>query len=87
MSPTIRDTIERLFWTFVAAFGGGLVAPTLIPSIDVSAVQAAALAGVAALVNAVTLIARTRLSVLPNPGQALANEAAFEAYRQIGTND
>lgn len=83
MTPTVRDTIERLFWTFVAAFGGGLVAPALVPSIDVSAIQAAALAGVAAVVNAVTLLARWRLSVLPDPGQAVAQEAATEAYRQI----
>jgi hypothetical protein len=87
MSPKVRDTIERLFWTFVAAFGGGLVAPALIPSIDVSAIQAAALAGVAAVVNAVTLIARDRLAVLPAPGQALTQEAATEAYRQIEAND
>lgn len=83
MTPTFRDTIERLFWSFVAAFGGGLAAPALVPSIDVSAIQAAALAGVAAVVNAVTLLARWRLSVLPDPGHAVAQEAATEAYRQI----
>jgi len=87
MSPKIRDTIERLFWTFVAAFGGGLVGPALFPAIDVSAVQAAALAGVAAVVNAVTLLARDRLAFLPTPGQAIREEAATEAYRQIQAND
>ena len=87
MSPKIRDTFERLFWTFVAAFGGGLLVPALIPTIDLSAIEAAALSGVAAVVNAITLIARDRLAVLPEPGRAIRVEAATEAYRQIQAND
>lgn len=87
MTPTFRDTIERLFWTFVAAFGGGLLVPALIPTIDLSAIEAAALSGVAAVVNAVTLLARDRLAFLSTPGQAIREEAATEAYRQIQAND
>lgn len=82
MSPKIRDTIERLFWTFVAAFLGQLVGAAVL-DLGVSAIQSAAVAGLGAVANAVLLIARWRLSVLPDPGQAVAQEAATEAYRQI----
>lgn len=66
----IPATLERLFWTFVAAAGGALIAPALF-SIDVSALQAALIAGTAAVVNFVTVLARYRLSVLPDPGAGL----------------
>ena len=86
MSPIIRDTFERLFWTFVAAFLGQLVGAAVL-DLGVSAIQSAAVAGLGAVANAVLLIARWRLSVLPDPGRAVAQEAALEAYRQIQAND
>lgn len=80
----VRDTIERLFWTFVAAFLGTLVGtPAFLAvleqasgaTIDVTALQAAlvaaTVAGVVAVANAVLILARWRLSVLPNPGEGL----------------
>ena len=97
MTPTIRDTIVRLFWTFVAAFlSSSLGAPVLLAVIDSlntgapidlsllgTVLVAATIGGLTAVANAVLLIARWRLSVLPDPGQAVAQEAATEAYRQI----
>lgn len=66
----IRDTLERLFWTFVAAFLGALTGSAVL-SLDITAVQAAAVAGLGAVANAVLLLARWRLSVLPSPGEGL----------------
>ena len=66
----VAQTLERLVWTFVAAAGGALIAPAIF-GFDVSALQAAAIAGVGAAVNFVTVFARYRLSVLPNPGEGL----------------
>lgn len=66
----LRDTFERLVWTFIAAAGGALVAPELF-DVNISALQAAGIAGLAAVVNAVTVIARSRLAVLPDPGNGL----------------
>lgn len=66
----IRDMLERLFWTFVSAFLGALAGAAAL-SLDVDALQAAALAGCGALINAVLVIARWRLSVLPNPGEGM----------------
>jgi len=66
----VRDFAERLVWTFVAAAGGALIAPAVF-GFDVSALEAAAIAGVGAVVNAVTQFARWRLSVLPSPGEGL----------------
>lgn len=82
-SATLRDTAERLFWTFVAAFGSGLLGPALVPSIDLSAFDAALLSGLAAVVNSITLLARRRLDVLPDPGRAVIEATAFETYKQI----
>lgn len=64
----IRDTLERLFWTVVAAGGGSLIAG---PLLGVSAWQAAGVAGLSAGVNFVTILARQRLAVLPSPGEGL----------------
>lgn len=66
----MAQTLERLVWTFVAAAGGALIAPAVF-GFDVSALQAAAIAGVGAVVNFLTQLARWRLSVLPNPGDGL----------------
>lgn len=64
----IRDLLERLFWTFVSAFLGALTGSAVL-DLGLDAVQVAALAGLGAVANAVLLIARWRLSVLPNPGE------------------
>lgn len=79
-----RDLAERLFWTFVAAFLSSLLgAPVVVDvleavadvSIDISAGQAALVsatfAGLTAAGNFILLIARWRLTVLPNPGDGL----------------
>lgn len=79
-----RDLAERVFWTFVAAFLTSLLgAQALLAviehvadvSIDVSAlgaaVIAAAFAGLTAAGNVLLVIARWRLSVLPDPGAGL----------------
>lgn len=66
----IANTLERIVWTFVAAAGGALIAPAIF-DFDVTAWQAAAIAGVGAVVNFLTQLARWRLSVLPNPGDGL----------------
>lgn len=79
-----RDLAERVFWTFVSGFLGSLLgAPIVIDvlegladvSIDISALQAmlvsATFAGLSAAANVVLVIARWRLSVLPDPGAGL----------------
>ena len=78
----LLDALERLLWTFVSAAVGSFVATPLTVSIvegatdatiDLSAVQAALLSAVAAgfiaVMNAVLILARWRLSVLPDPGR------------------
>ena len=65
-----KDTIERIVWTFVAVALGSLGVNDLL-SLDLAVWQAAALAGGAAVVNLLTLIARARLAVLPNPGDGI----------------
>lgn len=64
----IPQVLERIVWTFVAAVGGGLLGG---PLLGVSAWQAAGVAGLAAAVNTVTIYARKRLSILPDPGDGL----------------
>lgn len=66
----VKDTVERIVWTFVAAALGSLGVNDLL-SLDLAVWQAAALAGGAAVVNLLTLIARARLAVLPNPGDGI----------------
>ncbi len=81
----LRDVIERLWWTFVAGFLGFLLgAPYLLDMIesvgggevpDLSLLQRAAVAavfaGVTNVANFLLIVARVRLSVLPNPGDGL----------------
>lgn len=64
----IRDCAERLVWTVLAAFLGALTVSDLL---DISAVQAGIAAAAAAGVNFLLLVARARLSVLPDPGEGL----------------
>ena len=64
----LRDTIERLFWTVVAAFLGALGVGGFI---DISTLEAALVAAAGAAVNFLLLVARARLAVLPEPGAGL----------------
>lgn len=79
-----RDLAERVFWSFISGFIGSLVgAPVVVDviekvadvNIDISAAQAmlvsATFAGLTAAANVILVIARWRLSVLPNPGDGL----------------
>ena len=67
MDTTInwRDLAERCWWTFVAALLA--TAPSADLLFDVAAWKGAIVAGVVALVNAVLLVARYRLSFLKTP--------------------
>jgi hypothetical protein len=67
-SMSVRDTLERLVWTMVAAFLG---ASAVGPVIDVSALEAGCTAAVIAAFNYLLLVARARLAVLPSPGEGL----------------
>ena len=64
----VRDLLERLWWTLVAAFLGALTVSDLL---DISALQAAIAAAASAGANFLLLVARARLSVLPEPGEGL----------------
>lgn len=68
MSKTLRDTLERLFWTVVAAGLGSLAAG---PLLGVSAWQAAGVAALSAGVNLLSILARQHLAPLPQPGEGL----------------
>lgn len=71
----LADLLERLLWTFVAAFTSALVSPPLAEvagvEISLSALEAAFLAGTSAVVGFFTVVARWRLSILPDPGSGL----------------
>ena len=64
----IRDLLERVLWTGVAGVGGGLVGA---PLLDYATWKGAVVGGLTAVINAVSVIARWRLSVLPDPGAGL----------------
>lgn len=64
MNATVRNIAERLLWTVVSA---ALAAVLAAPVVGVDAVQAAGMAALVALINGVLLVARWRLSVLPDP--------------------
>lgn len=64
----LRDTAERLVWTVVAAAGGNLIGAALF---DYDVWKGAAAAGIGAAVNFVTIVARARLTALPDPGAGL----------------
>jgi hypothetical protein len=61
-----RDFAERQFWTFVATAGANLTGAAFM---DLAPWKAAALVGIASVVQSVTTVARTRLAILPNPGE------------------
>lgn len=67
----LKDSAERIAWTFVSAFGGIIVATDAVDLFNATTLNAAAGAGLVAAVNALTLIARSKVSVLPDPGAGL----------------
>ena len=64
----IRDTLERLVWTFIAGALGAVIGA---PLLDLELWQAAAVSGLGDVVALVLIIARRRLSILPDPGAGL----------------
>lgn len=64
----IRDLLERCIWTVVAASLTNLGALAVL---DLALLEALLLAGVNGFVTYLLVIARWRLSVLPDPGQGL----------------
>lgn len=64
----LRDTLERLVWTVVQASLSSLASVSLF---GISAWQAAGVAGLTAAFGFLSLVARARLAVLPNPGEGL----------------
>lgn len=64
----LADLIERVWWTVVAA---GLSTLAGFALIDLDALQAAAITALSGGINAVLVIARWRLAVLPDPGAGL----------------
>lgn len=80
----VRDALERLFWTFVSGFLAALLgSPVLVEVIETAAdvpidlslvwlaIVSAIVAGLVAVANAVLILARHRLAVLPNPGEGM----------------
>lgn len=64
----LRDTLERLVWTVIAA---ALTNLGSVGVLGIEAWQAAALAGFNGAVTFLLLVARQRLAVLPAPGEGL----------------
>lgn len=64
----LRDTLERLFWTFIAGALGAVIGA---PLLDIELWQAAVITGLGDVVSLVLIIARRRLAVLPDPGAGL----------------
>jgi hypothetical protein len=73
----IADCAERILWTAIAAGLANIGAATIL---GVDAWKAAVATGLAAGVNAVLVIARWRLSVLPDPGGAVAGFGVAAGY-------
>ena len=57
-APWWRDALERILWTFLEVFAGGLIAGDLL---QLETYQTAALAGVAASLAVVKTIAASRI--------------------------
>ena len=86
----LRDSAERIFWSVLVAaltnFGS-------VDFLDIAAWKAAALAGINAAVTFLLLVARTRLSVLPDPGEGLPGlpvdepVSVADRLRELGLHD
>lgn len=75
-----RDIAERVFWTFVVGALANLVGVTLL---DVDLWKGAVMAGLAAVINAILAIGRWRLSILPDPGAAVAEAARARTIAEV----
>lgn len=64
----VLDLLERVLWTAISAAAAAAIA---VPVLDADAAKAAIAVGITAAVNAVLVVARWRLSILPNPGDGL----------------
>ena len=73
----VRDLLERMLWTAVSAAGGALVGAAIF---DFNAWEAAVTAAFTSVINLLTIIARWRLSALPNPGEGLPGLPTEEAH-------
>lgn len=93
MSTKVKQQAERALWTFVAAFISAMLAPSLADAIaavtpvtitfSLDAIEAAFVAGVAALGQYVLDVARWRLSVLPSPGELTRTPPADDNYTPL----
>lgn len=75
-----RDIAERVFWTFVVGALANLVGVTLL---DVALWKGAVMAGLTAVINAILAIGRWRLSILPDPGAAVAEAARAKTINEV----
>lgn len=66
-----RDTLERLAWTVVAAAGGAIGTEEITAKNASTLAVVAVFAGLTAVVNFVTLLARSKVPALPDPGEGL----------------
>lgn len=86
----LRDTAERLFWSVLVA---ALTNLGSVDFLDIAAWKAASLAGINAAVTMVLLVARSRLSVLPDPGEGLPGlpteqpVSVADRLRELGLHD
>lgn len=75
-----RDIVERVGWAFVVGSLTNLAGVTLL---GVEAWKGAVLAGLTAVINAILAVARWRLSVLPDPGAAVAEAARAQTIAEV----
>lgn len=80
MTIRTRDIAERVFWTFIVAALANLVGVTFL---DVEIWKGAAMAGLSAVINIVVAIGRWRLSILPDPGAAVAEAARAKTIDEV----
>lgn len=64
----VRDFLERTFWTALSAALSAVTAATLFQQ---DTLQAAGVAALTVVINAVTIFARNRAAALPDPGNGL----------------
>lgn len=80
MKIRTKDVTERVFWTFVVGALSNLLGVTLL---DIELWKAAVLAGLSAVLTYMLALGRWRLSVLPDPGAAVAVAAREETIDQL----
>jgi hypothetical protein len=82
LPPRVRlvDILERVFWAFVVGALTNLVGVTIL---GVEAWKGAVMAGLTAVINAILAIGRWRLSILPDPGAAIAQAARAQTIAEV----